>query len=341
MRRRIGLVLAALFLIAIARVPADARERVHYIAAVEVTWNYAPLGMNAVSGKPLRPLAPAQIGWTYRKAVYREFTDGSFTTLAPIAPSERYRGLVGPTIYAEAGDTVVVHFKNLTTIPMDIAAGGVPSIPAARAVAAGGTRTYRWPVGIADGPGPRDESSVVYTYASNVRQSGDELAGLIGPLIVTRQGAARADGSPADVDREVVTLFSVQIETLSPFIGSSLSDPKLNSRHIKKSSATFFVDNAIHSINGYVYGNMPMLTLRAGERVRWYLLSTQGNLDGHSPTWSGETVLSLGNRGDVVALPGPHAIADMVPDNIGIWQLTCSINAHLANGLEARYQVVR
>ena len=37
--------------------------------------------------------------------------------------------------------------------------------------------------------------------------------GLMGPIIVTARGSARADGSPKDVDREFVTAFALFDET--------------------------------------------------------------------------------------------------------------------------------
>lgn len=340
MRTIAGLVLGALAFAGLLGQPALARERVHYIAADEVLWNYAPQGRNLMTGGPLPKLYSSQLGWTYWKAVYREYTDASFSTLAPVQPADRYRGLVGPSIHAEVGDTVVVVFKNRTRLPMDIAPGGVASKPAAAAVSPGATRTYRWPITAADGPGPNDDSSVLYAYESDVHQTSDELAGLIGPLIVTRHGAARADGSPADVDQEVVLLYSAQLESHSPFFARSLADQATNPRHIRVNSATPDLDNAMHSINGFMFGNMPVPVVREGQRVRWYMLSTSDNFDGHAPTWEGQTILLQGNRADVISLAGPHMIADMVPDNPGVWELTCSLDVHIAAGMVERFKVL-
>ncbi|HLJ84230.1 MAG TPA: multicopper oxidase domain-containing protein [Candidatus Eremiobacteraceae bacterium] len=321
--------------------PAVARERVHYIAADEVIWNYAPLRMNPIDGSKLPPLLPTQLGWTYRKAFYREYTDASFTRLASISPSDRYLGIVGPVIHAEVGDTVVVVFRNRTRLPLDIAPGGLRSIPKPSAVSPGATRTFRWPIGDADGPGGQDGSSVLFVYESDVNQTADESLGLIGPLIVTRRGQARADGSPIDVDREMVALFSVQDEFQDPFLSLNLANPAINPRHFTGHEKTFENDNYIHTINGFAWGNMPTPTIRMGERVRWYMLSTSTPADGHIPVWSGQTVLSQGNRSDSIQLVTPHMIADMVPDNPGVWLLVCTLNIHLMNGMEARYKVVK
>jgi FtsP/CotA-like multicopper oxidase with cupredoxin domain len=320
--------------------PAAARERVHYIAADEVVWNYAPQNRDLVSGKTLRSLRPAQLGWSYHKAVYREYTDGTFTTLLPIPQGERYRGLVGPSIHAEVGDTVIIVFRNRTNLPVDIAPTGVVSRPMPVAVKPGATITYHWPITALVGPTSADISSIVWAYISDVQQGTVDSAGLIGPLIVTRRGEARADGSPSDVDQEIVTLFSSQLEDQSPLVAENVHDRAINTRGVSARAKTFSNDNAFPSINGYVYGNMPIPTMHAHSRVRWYLLSTMNGFDGHTPTWSGQTVVFQGNRSDAVPLVFHQDVVDMVPDDPGLWLLTCSRDDHLSLGMEARYEVL-
>ena len=61
--------------------------------------------------------------------------------------------------------------------------------------------------------------------------------------------------------------------------------------------------------------------------------------DGHTPTWSGQTVIFQGNRSDAVGLVFHQAVVDMTPDDPGIWLLTCSNDIHLSLGMEARYEV--
>jgi hypothetical protein len=51
----------------------------------------------------------------YVKAVYREYTDASFTRLKPRPPEWQHLGLVGPILQAEVGDTIKVVFKNNAT----------------------------------------------------------------------------------------------------------------------------------------------------------------------------------------------------------------------------------
>jgi hypothetical protein len=341
MMRAASVALAVLTALAFFHQPAAARERVHFIAADDVLWNYAPQGRNVISGKALRPEEAAQLGWTYHKAVYRAYTDASFTRLVPIPPGERYRGLIGPTIHAEVGDTVIVVFRNKTHVPLDIEPSGLRSVPKPGPVMPGATRTFRWPLSADDGPGAADGSSILFAYSSDVSTTPDENAGLIGPLVVTRKGSARADGSPMDVDREITALFSTQVESRSMLLQENLRDHFINPKGIGPAAKTFFNDNLYPSINGYVYGNMPLPAMHVHDRVRWYLLSTMNDVDGHSPNWDGQTVLYQGNRSDSIGLVTPHVVVDMVPDDPGIWLLKCSFNVHLVLGLEARYEVVR
>jgi hypothetical protein len=76
----------------------------------------------------------------------------------------------------------------------------------------GKTHTYTWQVPERAGPGPMDPSSIMWMYHSHVDEVRDTSSGLQGPIVVTRQGMARPDGSPTDVDREGVALFQVTNE---------------------------------------------------------------------------------------------------------------------------------
>lgn len=50
-----------------------------------------------------------RIGNVYKKAVYIEYTDQTFTTEKP---KDKWLGFLGPVIHAEVGDEIVVHMKN-------------------------------------------------------------------------------------------------------------------------------------------------------------------------------------------------------------------------------------
>jgi len=339
------LVLAAVASVCTFLAPAAARAavRTHYIASDEIVWNYAPSGRDLITGRALPPLDPAQLGWTYHKIVYREYTDATFTKLVPRASADAYMGLCGPAIHAEVGDTVDIVFKNDAPIATNIAlAGGASSRPAP--VKPHATAHYAWRITDSLAPGPHDGSSVAWRYYSTVDEANDESLGMFGPLVVTRRGSAHPDGSPADVDREAFVAFTQQSEGFNRLLPANVADPAINKRHVKQGplfSAMTFA-NDYFTINGYVFGNMPMLTLREGEWTRWYVIVTGSGFDAHTPHWHGQTVLDRGMRTDIIdAQINEIRVVDMVPDNPGVWLFHCHVRLHLVGGMEARFAVVR
>jgi len=103
----------------------------------------------------------------------------------------------------------------------------------------------------------------------------------------------------------------------------------------------FMESNMKHAINGYVFGNLPLLSMYQNERVRWYLLGMGSEPDLHTSHWHGNTVLHHGRRTDVVdLLPASMKVADMKPGNPGIWMYHCHVNDHMLEGMSARYEVL-
>lgn len=329
-------------LLATAVQPAAARDRTYYIAADDVVWNQLPSGRNLEGPRPLPPIRPPSLGWKFHLLVYREYTDATFRTLATRPADERYLGITGPIMRAEVGDTLVVVFKNNTHLALNMRPHGLPSTSAADAVAPGGHRTYRWGVPASAGPGPSDGSSILWTYGADGTRFDD--SGLYGPIIVTSRGKARPDGSPADVDREFVLWFHEIEEPNAATWAESVADPTTNPHHIKmKSFPAVAINNAnvFVNINGFVYGNMPMIYMHRGERVRWYVFTSNSGFDFHAPSWEGQTVLYRGTRLDVIPLNvNQPAVVDMVPDDPGVWQIYCSVDIHLDFGMEARFTVL-
>lgn len=58
---------------------------------------------------------PHFIGRRNKKAVYREYTDSTFTKQKQRSKDEEYLGILGPLIKAEVGDIIEVVFKNLAS----------------------------------------------------------------------------------------------------------------------------------------------------------------------------------------------------------------------------------
>ena len=206
------------------------------------------------------------------------------------------------------------------------------------AIAPGDTFTYVWQVPERAGPGPNDLSSLVWLYHGHVHSIADSNSGMVGAIVVTAKGMANPDGTPKDVDREEFSYFTVMNENESHFLDdmiAKLPEPP------EGDDEEFEESNLMHSINGYVYGNMPMPQMHVGEKVRWYLMSLGTEVDLHTPHWHGNTVLMNGNRKDVVELlPATTLVADMVPDAVGIWMYHCHVNDHIAAGMTGRYEVL-
>jgi FtsP/CotA-like multicopper oxidase with cupredoxin domain len=342
---------------------AGGAVRTYYVAADEVAWDYAPSGMNKITGLPFGDTenvfmqnGPDRIGRVYKKAIYREYTDATFTRLKPRGPSEEHLGLLGPVIRAEVGDTIKFVFKNNTRFPVSVhphgvfydkASEGAPyadgSGAATRgddAVDPGNTYTYNWSVPERAGPGPMDGSSTLWMYHSHVDEPGDTNAGLIGAIVVTKKGMAKPDGSPIDVDRELFTMFTVFDENTSTYLDANIKKYPTNPASVIPADGGFIESNKMHSINGYSYGNLPGLNMRVGQRVRWYLIGQGTEVDLHTPHWHGNTVLINGMRTDVAELlPMSMKVADMVPDNPGTWLYHCHVNDHIVAGMQAKFTV--
>jgi len=342
---------------------SDGVTRTYYISADKVVWDYAPQGTNEITGKPFDDVAdtyvksgPGRIGSRYVKCLYRGYTDATFGHRITRPADEKYLGLLGPVIRAEVGDTIKVVFRNTCPFPASVHPHGVfyaknsegapyndgthVANKADDAVPTGGTHTYVWDVPPRAGPGPDDGSSVMWMYHSHTDEVSDTYAGLMGPMEITRRGMARPDGSPKDVDREVFALFSVMNENSSPFLDENVhrfAQPPFPD----PDDEDFEESNLMHSINGYVFGNQPMITMHRGEHVRWYVMSMGTEVDLHTPHWHGNTVTVNGMRMDVVSLlPATMVVADMVPDDVGTWLFHCHVNDHIRAGMLTRYTVL-
>lgn len=217
--------------------------------------------------------------------------------------------MLGPIIRAEVGDHITVRFLNRARRSYGIHPHGVLYdkdnegayyLPhgAGAEISPGGTFTYEWDADVRSGPGPADPSSIVWWYHAHVDEPADTNAGLLGPIVITAAGMTNPDATPKDVDREFVTLFMI------------FNEAKDRERDL------------MHSINGYIFGNLQGLEMNRGETVRWYVLGMGNEVDLHSPHWHGRTLRYQQRNTDVIELlPGSMATADMVADNPGTWML--------------------
>ena len=347
----------------------------YYVAADEVEWDYAPSGMNKMMGMKFEGYpnvfveqGPHRIGKVYRKAIYREYTDDSFTKLKPRAPEWEHAGILGPILRGEVGDTLRVVFKNNATRAYSMHPHGVfynkdsegssyddgtsGNDKADDNVPPGKTHVYTWQIPERAGPGPGDPSSVMWLYHSH--STRDVESGLVGMIIVTARGMAGPDGRPKGVDREFVSLFMIFDENTSWYLDHNIQaytgDPKgvnklefvpADTDGIFSAVGTgFAAANFKGTINGYIYSNLPMMTMKKGEHVRWYLATIGEGVNFHTPHWHGNVVIEGGKRTDVVFLgPAQMLTEDMIPDDPGIWLYHCHIDEHMDMGMVAMYKV--
>jgi len=340
--------------------------RTYYIAADELSWDYNPGARDEIAGRPYADSAffatgaPRAVATVYKKVLYREYTDSTFQTLK-VRPAEwQHLGFLGPVIHAVVGDTIRVVFRNNGHRPYSVhphgvfyekSSEGAPYNDGAGpgrigdGVPPGATFVYVWPVPERAGPGPMDGSSVLWMYHSHVDEVRDINSGLLGAMIITARAMARPDGTPKDVDREIVTAFAQVEENFSWFAKDNLPVDSLDAlKPIPNPNETdaaypWFVK---FTVNGFIHGALPVadLTFTRGQRVRWYVMSSTNDFDVHAPHWHGNTVLVGGMRSDVLTLSfmGMQT-ANMVPDNVGTWLLHCHVSFHNAAGMAVRYRV--
>lgn len=338
--------------------------RTYYIAAEEPVWDYAPMGRNQIKDAAWTPDESVfvantsdRIGSEYTKALYVEYTDETFTTPKPVSPEWEHKGALGPIIRAVVGDTIEVVFKNNGSLPYSVHPHGVFYTKANEGagsndgtsgsdkdddiVMPGNTHTYTWQVPASAGPGPEDGSSLVWLYHSHVNSIADTNSGLVGAIIVTDPKLADAQARPIDVDREAISYFTVYDENISHFIEDNISDyTTIMDPGAALEDDGFVESNLMHAINGYLYGNGPVVEMNSEEIVRWYLVALGTEVDLHTPHWHGNTVLYDGRRTDVVELlPASMKVVDMEAANPGKWLYHCHVNDHIAAGMITHYQV--
>lgn len=339
--------------------------KTYYVGAIELEWDYAPGGINRITGQEPESLEALiltagddRIGRIYKKAVYREFTDSTFSTIKDRGDEWEHLGYLGPVLRAAVGDTLRVVFRNMASRPYSMHPHGVfynkdsegalyedgtdGADKRDDAVPPGGTHEYSWPVPERAGPASHDGSSIMWMYHSHVDEPMDVNSGLMGVIIVTRPDMTGPDGRPTDVDREFVVAFAEIDENVSWYVEENIQSyagkPDQVSRTLDFSELPYLLDLR-ESVNGRSFGTLEGLRMKMGERVRWYVFATS-NFEVHAAHWHGQTAVVNRMRTDVLnLLTMEMATADMVPDNPGTWMLHCHVAPHMMFGMSALFTV--
>uniref|UniRef100_A0A8C7JA18 Coagulation factor VIII n=1 Tax=Oncorhynchus kisutch TaxID=8019 RepID=A0A8C7JA18_ONCKI len=315
--------------------------REFYIAAVEIGWDYLYWGSaDPVSEQRRRTKEPTQ---KYIKAVYREYTDSTYSVPKP---TPTWAGIQGPVIHAQASDRVVVHFKNLASQPYSISPVGVSYWKQSEgagyddatssqekeddAVAPGGYYKYVWDINPNDGPTLGDPECLTYSYSSQVDTVQDFNSGLIGALLICKSTAFTDNG--VRKSREFILLFAVFDESKSWYgeVGSFRE-------RFKKASAR----KQYHTINGYVNSTLPGLTMCQGrDHVFWHLIGMETSPEIHSIQFQDHTLQVMAHRKVTVEMtPMTFTTAEMKPSTQGKFLISCQIQEHRHAGMSAFFKV--
>ncbi|KAG2457280.1 HEPHL protein, partial [Polypterus senegalus] len=295
---------------------------------------------------------PHRIGHVYRKAVYRQYSDDTYTQEL-LKPS--WLGFLGPVLKAEVHDVLVVHLRNLASRPYSLHPHGVfydkdsegalyPDGTTGKrkkddAVLPGGNHTYTWTVKDEYAPTEADPNCLTWVYHSHIDAPRDISSGLVGALLTCKKGVLQGEHRN-DVDRDFVLMFSVVDENLSWYLEENIETFCSDPSSLNKDNEDFQESNRMHAINGFVFGNLPGLEMCTNKAVSWHLFGMGSEVDIHSAYFFGHTVLNRGHRADVVSLfPATFVTVEMFPRNPGKWLLSCQVNDHIQAGMQALYQV--
>ncbi|XP_041371918.1 hephaestin-like protein [Gigantopelta aegis] len=341
------------------------RTRVYYIAAIELDWEYCDVKVDPVEevlytryeqpGYKYCVLSGDKfIGSIYKKAVYREFTDRTFTRQKLRQPDEKHLHLIGPFIRGEVGETIIVIFKNLASRAYSIHAQGVsydkanegieyadgPFASQDDSVKPGEVYVYKWKIPKDSGPGPKDPNCVSWQYYSQTDVTKDVYSGLIGPLITCRPGILNQFNRRKDVDKEFAVMFSVINENESWYIDENKARFAPN----QDGGSNFTQSNLYYSANGKIYFNLDGLVMKHMDLVSWHISGWGGPRDVHPIHFHGQTMIHQAGRKtkvDVIEVgPTVSETVEMLADNPGTWIIHCHNAPHVRNGMMIPYTVL-
>ncbi|XP_073530743.1 ceruloplasmin [Phyllobates terribilis] len=357
---RIMKLLAICLLATLKWAHVEAAERTYYIAIREVNWDYAPSGMNIISGKSIAEDEHAstylqsgsnRIGKVYKKASYLQYTNDLYTDEIK---KPDWLGFLGPIMTAEVGDTITIHLKNFASRPYSLHPHGVQytkenegalypdntseSQKKDDVVKPGESYTYKWDVVKDQGPIARDEDCVTRLYHSHIDGPRDVYSGLVGPLIICKKGKIEEVGK--NQYDKFITMFAVIDENFSWYLDENINIYCTDPGSVDKEDEDFQESNKMHSINGYMYGNLPGLSMCENTKVKWYLFGMGNEVDIHSAFFHGQVLTQQRHRVDTISLfPATMVEGTMETKNSGKWLLSCQVNDHLEGGMQAMYEV--
>jgi FtsP/CotA-like multicopper oxidase with cupredoxin domain len=277
--------------------------REYWIQARNVRWTVVPTRRDDWHGRPV----PG--GTTFRAAVYQLMTPGFAEAAAP--PS-----IPGPTLHAEVGDTVVVHFRNALSLDQAVTMHphGVRYNPeydgvflgdytrAGGFIERGEEFTYTWEAT------PDSVGSWPY-HDHGPNHTLNTFRGMFGALIIREKGA------PAPDVEQVLFLHQL----IPPVTGLS---------------------RAFQCINGRAFaGNTPTIRAHVGNSVELHVFGMDNNfhdfhIHGHRWRDPSGTFVDTPSVG-----PNETTTARFIEDNPGRWLYHCHVFSHQDGGMAGWYLV--
>ncbi|XP_008070452.1 coagulation factor VIII-like, partial [Carlito syrichta] len=323
------------------------KVRHYFIAAVERLWDY---GMSK-SPHVLRNRAQSDSIPQFKKVVFQEFTDGSFTQPLYRGELNEHLGLLGPYIRAEVEDNIMVTFKNQASRPYSFYSSLISydddqrqgAEPRKNFVKPNETRTYLWKVQHHMAPTKDEFDCKAWAYFSDVDLEKDVHSGLIGPLLICHTNTLNpAHGRQVTV-QEFALFFTIFDETKSWYFTENMERNCRAPCNIQMEDPAFKENYRFHAINGYVMDTLPGLVMAQDQRIRWYLLSMGSNENIHSIHFSGHVFTVRKKEEYRMAVynlyPGVFETVEMLPSKAGIWRVECLIGEHLHAGMSTLFLV--
>ncbi|KAG9271087.1 venom prothrombin activator omicarin-C non-catalytic subunit [Astyanax mexicanus] len=326
------------------------KTRTYFITAEEVEWDYAGYGQrredkSAQNGRPTQ----------FKKVVFREYLDSSFTTPYIRGEVDEHLGILGPVIKAEVDETIIIVFKNLASNPHSLHANGVSygkNMEGLKyeddspywyrqddAVQPNETFPYIWTVNAKVGPLQSESDCRIWAYYSGVNPERDIHSGLIGPLMVCRKGTLNENSMDT---RDFMLLFMTFDESKSWYYEDNLKNLQKTE---KKAARDSEISNNLKfpAINGIIY-SLKGLRMYTKQLVKWHLINTGSPKDFSSIHFHGQTFVSKHTRdqrqGVYPLLPGFFATLEMWPSKPGLWLLESEIGNSQQRGMQTLFLVL-
>ncbi|NXP01128.1 HPHL1 protein, partial [Certhia brachydactyla] len=142
------------------------------------------------------------------------------------------------------------------------------------------------------------------------------------------------------IDREFYLLFSIFDENDSWYLHKNIEAFTGDPSKVDENDADFMESNKMHAVNGYLYGNLPGLTMCKNDKVSWHLIGLGSHYDMHGVHFQGNTIDLRGTTRDGLALfPHLSGTALMQPDRVGTFKVVCRTFDHFVGGMKHLYEV--